>query len=399
MKKFALSLAIALMMPMVASATTYSFKDIDDSTPYKFAITWMLDQGVIKGYSDGTFKPDKCVNRAEMAKMLTLMTFDFTKDGSYPDFYSDVSHDDWYAHYVYGETAKHSINGYPDGTFKGSDCVNRAEAIKMAMSGFYLEGDFWDNEYNWIDIDDDAWYAGHVLFALASDLVGTEHVEFLLHNKEPRDAKFYPSADMSRGEVAEMLYRMRSGMYDDNDFSNAYEGDIPPMHNVKVSFDGCGDKSDYDDYSWFDDFETLYHREYSEDYQFDPDTKGMGYGESFEGCLSEDGRWFVAVSDKYIGFNSESRTFRFDTELYNLNEATYLGFEGNDLYSSDDPRLIFLSEFGKRDGYNIPMEGYWSHEGYGERQYATYNFVTGTVMYDWSCDGQWGDEDDECLAN
>ena len=55
--------------PIVQAATT-SFKDVSASFKYYKAITELADKGVIKGFSDGTFKPTKQVTRAEFASFI-----------------------------------------------------------------------------------------------------------------------------------------------------------------------------------------------------------------------------------------------------------------------------------------------------------------------------------------
>ena len=77
MKKLLLvpALVFTLLFGQVANATveyTLAFSDVNQDTSYMTAIAWMQGNGVIQGYPDGTFKPDQCVNRAEFLKMMYL---------------------------------------------------------------------------------------------------------------------------------------------------------------------------------------------------------------------------------------------------------------------------------------------------------------------------------------
>jgi hypothetical protein len=68
MKKVILSLVVSSMFAFnVASAA--SFRDVQNHWG-KDAIQWAVDKGIVKGYSDGTFKPDHTVTEAEFLVML-----------------------------------------------------------------------------------------------------------------------------------------------------------------------------------------------------------------------------------------------------------------------------------------------------------------------------------------
>ena len=78
--------------------------------------------GIIKGYSDNTFKPDENISRAEFVAMTVRFNslFNDVKKGSYTVKYTDVANNYWaYSDIAY---AKHAgwLNGYADGTFKAT---------------------------------------------------------------------------------------------------------------------------------------------------------------------------------------------------------------------------------------------------------------------------------------
>ena len=56
--------------PEVASAT---FPDISGS-PYKVSIEFLQNRGVVEGYPDGTFGPERKINRAEIMKIILEAT-------------------------------------------------------------------------------------------------------------------------------------------------------------------------------------------------------------------------------------------------------------------------------------------------------------------------------------
>jgi len=106
------------------------FSDVPVDSPYYSFIETAFIRGVISGYSDGTFHPGSPVTRAQVTKMLVLAANWEQQFPSYPDFL-DVGPGDW--SYSFIETAfLHGIvSGYSDGTFRPGYAVNRAQFAKM----------------------------------------------------------------------------------------------------------------------------------------------------------------------------------------------------------------------------------------------------------------------------
>ncbi|MFC1647442.1 S-layer homology domain-containing protein [Patescibacteria group bacterium] len=241
MKKILLipALIIALLIGQVASA---AFSDVDDGTSYESSIEWMNNNGVIQGYPDGTFKPDQCVNRAEFLKMmyLTVETDIVVEDGFagsnyYDDFFTDTYTDQWYWPYVEQALRDEAIEGYPDGTFKPEQCVNRAEAIKMGVLGFDMLNEDSVNRganiyrdvvpgFNWFDV--------YLYSAVDANAVGKDHVTSVAADSMP-ELYFAPGESMSRKEVAEMLYRMKT--LTDNEVFGYVETMSPDNLNYYIS--------------------------------------------------------------------------------------------------------------------------------------------------------------------
>lgn len=212
MKKFVLTGSVIFMFIFTNTALA-AFPDVTNETPYKTAIDWLTVNEIIDGYPDGTYKPNQCVNRAEFLKLLFLTDENEWHMADYS--YSDVDPNEWYAPYVSYYSARGVVDGYPDGTFKPGNCVNRVEAVKMAILEFndgqipnYEEG-LW----SFPDIDRSAWYGQYIVPALFNNLVGREHMTGV--NIE--GANFYPGEAMTRKEVAELLYRLKT--VKDNDLT------------------------------------------------------------------------------------------------------------------------------------------------------------------------------------
>ncbi|MCC8159703.1 MAG: S-layer homology domain-containing protein [Oscillospiraceae bacterium] len=131
--------------------------------------------GIISGYSDGTFKPDETITRAEAVKMVVALygISDEDVEGLAKNVgFSDVDEDYWaYSYIVYAQTIG-IINGFEDGTFRPDENVTEDQAIKMLVetvgygvyaqsSGGYPSGyRTWGDAVGIIDNSQDIDYAG-----------------------------------------------------------------------------------------------------------------------------------------------------------------------------------------------------------------------------------------------
>lgn len=104
------------------------FSDVADEQWYTDAVTTLAGSGVINGYPDSTFRPDKPITRAEFVAM--AINFANENGGAFCGF-SDVTADMWYYDAVAGATQNGWISGYPDGTFKPERFITRAEASSV----------------------------------------------------------------------------------------------------------------------------------------------------------------------------------------------------------------------------------------------------------------------------
>lgn len=175
------------------------------SFDYGKAIEWMYEEGFVNGYRDGSFRPEACVNRAEFLKMLMLASGTNVEAYDNRTWFYDVDYNAWYVKYLNAAVAKGVVRGYSDGSFRPNTCVSRAEAIKMASVELF--GNQLRNSANYqrpYDVYASSWYAPFVDFALSTNTVGRNH----MRADGNGSTYFIPEGSMTRGEVAEMLYRM-----------------------------------------------------------------------------------------------------------------------------------------------------------------------------------------------
>ncbi len=95
------------------------------------AISYVKATGAVEGYSDGTYKPENEINRAEFTKIMIANDY-LDSDIIGANCFSDIEAE-WFSRYVCFAKDLGIIDGYPDGSFKPADNINLAEALKIIL--------------------------------------------------------------------------------------------------------------------------------------------------------------------------------------------------------------------------------------------------------------------------
>ena len=119
-----LVVCISLLCSGVAFASSL---DINGHWAERDIITWE-NSNLIKGYDDGTFKPDNNITRAEFVTLVNRV-FEFTKEAQVN--FSDVSSGDWFVKEIAKAQAQGYITGYEDGTIKPNNPITREEVAAI----------------------------------------------------------------------------------------------------------------------------------------------------------------------------------------------------------------------------------------------------------------------------
>ena len=130
---------IALTMAAACAATAFAGAAYTDQSSIKVeskVLDRLTEQNVIKGYEDGSFKPNKIVTRAEMAKMIYVLrnghddaSFYVNKfDSSFTDI-----NDSWAKVYIEYCEAYHFVRGRTTTKYCPNEPVTTVEAAKMLL--------------------------------------------------------------------------------------------------------------------------------------------------------------------------------------------------------------------------------------------------------------------------
>lgn len=153
-----------------SSESCGNFNDIEDHWAEEY-ICALYDRDVVDGRSSTHYYPDSTVTRAEFLKM-TLLGLDYDTYEVSGVHYSDVDEDDWYYEYISYATAHDIVDGYSDGKFRPNQTITRAEAISILLKAAEQEDYNYDeSDINFRDVDEDDWFAWAVVLADEYDIM------------------------------------------------------------------------------------------------------------------------------------------------------------------------------------------------------------------------------------
>ena len=139
-------------------STKSGFRDVASGSWYNTYVATLNNAGVITDSSNGYFRPNEAITRAELAAMLAK----FSETTGAANYFNDVSAKYWAANAIAICAKLGWITGYPDGTFRPDRNVTRAELMAMinrATGRAPKSADaFLPGMKTWIDNTADKWY-------------------------------------------------------------------------------------------------------------------------------------------------------------------------------------------------------------------------------------------------
>lgn len=171
-----------------------SYIDINSGHWSYEAVSSLSKIGAVKGYPDGSFKPQNAVTRAEFAAMLSSFTFALAGDGESVKF-DDVRAADWYSSVVTEAARKGLILGF-EGKFSPNDKIKREDAALIIYRLLIKKGKELKESKNFGDSDTISEYAKAAVEAMGSAgyVNGNENGDFM------------PQLSITRAEAAQIIY-------------------------------------------------------------------------------------------------------------------------------------------------------------------------------------------------
>lgn len=239
---------LLLLLVLVAQPFSVALADFTDVPPtppqlqYN-TIRYLYQHNMVDGYPDGSFKPRNEINRAELLKMLVKAARVEVGTGDESCF-QDVPAGLWYTPYVCKAKQLGWVSGYPDGTFKPDRTVNKFETLKMISNAFNwpetyckpfeeaIGGIFYPK-----GIDVKAWYFPYFKKAWCLSFIEFDYTGSLT---------FKGGENYSRGEVSEILFRTAAAQKMDLYDSRGLSDIIPAVYLMDfVKIDDAVKELDY----------------------------------------------------------------------------------------------------------------------------------------------------------
>jgi hypothetical protein len=167
------------------------FYDVAPDAWYLNALEWALDEDVVTGYSDGTFRPGEPMNRAQAVSWLWLLAGQ-PAAGSEAAF-DDVGRRAWYGDALDWAIEADLVTGFPDDTFRPMSPVNRAQLASMM---WHLAGEPTpDAGPSFSDLNPNAWFATAVAWLTEAGYASGFG-----------DGTFHPRDPVTRAQAVSWLY-------------------------------------------------------------------------------------------------------------------------------------------------------------------------------------------------
>jgi uncharacterized protein YkwD len=227
MKRFLSTITILALAPLLTIQTASAqFTDLFKNNKNYEAIIFLEENNILVGYPDGTFRPTQEVNRAEFLKIiLEGSNIPLDKNDLTLPF-PDTQDDKWYLPYIQKAYSEEWIVGFSDGTFRPSQTIKKTEALKILG-----EVQQWETNENptytqFTDIDLDEWYAKYVVYASENNYL------------EEDEELFEPLGLMTRANISEIIYRtMILGDNGEIQIEDDTEPDVEPVSYKEIPTD------------------------------------------------------------------------------------------------------------------------------------------------------------------
>ena len=190
--------AMVVLAPANSDAATASFPDLKPTSDHYLPVMNLTARGIIKGFPDGTYKPDTSITRGQAAKIIALASNLDTKNVTNPGF-KDVAVGNEYYGPIAALVEAGIIEGYTGSdktkTYRPYEKLTRAQMSKIISLAFGInELPLTDNRFT--DVKQDAWFKGYVQGLITNNIT-----------KGTTPTTFSPASFVTRGQVASFVVR------------------------------------------------------------------------------------------------------------------------------------------------------------------------------------------------
>ncbi|MBT2661582.1 S-layer homology domain-containing protein [Bacillus sp. ISL-45] len=183
----------ASAVPYSAEAASNGFSDVYSGNYFSEAVLDLTEKGIIKGFADGTYRPNQEITRAQAAVILASALELDGKAAKNPEF-KDVPSGVWYYSSVAALVEKGIMSGLDKEHFLPGKPVTRAEMAKMLSLGYSLKASSVKTSFT--DVPANSWFSGYVGSILENKITAGVSA-----------ASFAPGKAVTRGQMAAFIYR------------------------------------------------------------------------------------------------------------------------------------------------------------------------------------------------
>ncbi len=182
-------------------SATQAFPDIVGDK-FQYYISNLYYLGIVNGFNDGLYHPEKEITRGEMAKMISR-AFEIPTDTSCTPF-PDVDSSNVFYGEIMTLKCKNIIKGFNDGTYRSGDPVTRGQASSYVVNTMMYKGVTVGNYGQYFpDVPDNNVFSGYINY-LANQSVNNDKLVCGYTN-----GNYYPDRNLTRGEMAKIISNAR----------------------------------------------------------------------------------------------------------------------------------------------------------------------------------------------
>lgn len=184
-----------------AADRTVLFSDVSEETAFSEEILWASRKEFLRGFEDGTFRPQEDISRAAMAALIYRMAGSPSYQAPESSPFVDLPTDHPFYHEIAWLADQGITTGYPDGTFRPAEPVSRA-ATAAFLYRFAGKPYFSTPVSPFEDLDLDHPFLQEIAWLSAAEVtLGWE------------DGTFRPADPISRAAMAAFIYRFNTRVH------------------------------------------------------------------------------------------------------------------------------------------------------------------------------------------